>query len=65
MEDQRTVVTAPVTPRHTEAINYIRTTIGFSAKSDAVCKAIIEYAKSLGWQDPQDTHPPALKGGKR
>lgn len=66
MEDKDTEpVNTPMDSRHILALNYIKAFVGFSTKVDAVRKSVVEYAKSLGWQDPQDTHPPTLKGGKR
>ncbi len=53
-------VNTPMDPRHRSAVDWIRSTIGFSTKTDAVRKAVITYAKSLGWQDPLDVAmPPA------
>ena len=50
-------VNTPMDGRHIQALNYIKATVGFSTKVDAVRKSVIEYAKTLGWTDPENPHP--------
>lgn len=57
MSEERSSVNTPMDARHLQALGFIKGVQGYTFDTDAVRKSVIEYAKSLGWQDPQLASP--------
>ena len=45
---------APMDERHLSALEFIKSTYGFRTNTDALRRAVIMFAKSIGWKDPQE-----------
>ena len=62
MSEEKTVITTPMDERQLSALDFIKFHMGNGpdfrvGNVDAVRRAVIEYARSIGWKDLQQ--PPA------
>ena len=61
MAEDRQWVNTPMDERHLDALEFVKRSLGFTANTDAVRRAVILLAKSLGWNDPQETGAKAAR----